>query len=79
MEQRSVRDGYIRKSGRTLERMNNSRNGNPRYRVTFADGTVFPTAVDAQVGYAIGNPEYNGDVDVKVNGRGEVVDIESAR
>ncbi len=65
-----------RKSGRTLARLRNSTYGNPRWRVTFDDGTVFDTAPDAQVGYSIGNPEFNGDVVITVDGRGRIVGIE---
>ena len=66
-----------RKSGRTLERLRSSANGNPRYRVTFADGTTFTTERDAQLGYSIGNPEFDGDVLVTVDSQGEIVDIEA--
>lgn len=66
---------YIRKSGRSLERMPSSRNGNPRYMVGFADGTSYPTAVDASVGYGIGNREYAGEVEILLNGRNQIVDI----
>jgi hypothetical protein len=65
---------YVRKSGRTLERLQNSVNGNPRYRVTFADGTCYPMGRDLQVGYTIGNPEFDGDVWVQLH-RGEIVDV----
>lgn len=67
-----------RKSGRTLERLKNSVNGNPRYRVTFNDGTKFLTAPDASIGYTIGNSEFDGHVDITVNGRGYIVDIGAA-
>lgn len=50
----------------SLERMKLSANGNPRFRVTFTDGTVAQTQTDASVGYAIENPEYR-DVPVKVS------------
>lgn len=42
-----------------LERLANSRNGNPRYRVVFADGQVYSTEPDAQIGYGITNPEFH--------------------
>lgn len=55
-----------------LERLHNSKNGNPRYRVTFTDGTVFETAADASINYGITNREYR-DVPLEVtfsrNGR----------
>ena len=38
-----------------LERMNNSVNGNPRFRVHFSNGLVSQTMVDASLGYAIQN------------------------
>jgi hypothetical protein len=36
-----------------LERLNNSRNGNPRFKVTFADGRHGKTDTDAGFAYAI--------------------------
>lgn len=65
---------WFSKSGRTLERRQNSTNGNPRYWVTFADGTRLPTATDASVGYVIGNSEFDGAVRVWVV-RGHITDI----
>jgi len=37
-------------------RLRNSTNGNPRYRVTFTDGTVLDSQSDASWCYAFGNP-----------------------
>lgn len=48
----------------TLERLRNSGNGNPRYRVTFTDGESAVTQTDASIGYGIGNPEFK-DVPVR--------------
>lgn len=50
----------------SLERMKLSTNGNPRFRVTFTDGTVAQTQTDSSIAYAIENPEYR-DVPVKVS------------
>ena len=49
----------------SLERLNNSVNGNPRYRVRFTDGTVADTQSDASLNYGISNPEYR-DVPLRV-------------
>lgn len=49
----------------SLERLKLSMNGNPRFRVTFTDGTVAQTQTDGSVGYSIENPEYQ-DVPVRV-------------
>jgi len=38
-----------------LERMNNSVNGNPRFRVHFSNGLVSQTTVDDDLGYGIQN------------------------
>jgi hypothetical protein len=38
------------------ERLINSTNGNPRFRVMFDNGTIAVTETDAQLGYLIGNP-----------------------
>lgn len=42
----------------SLERINNSVWGNPRYRVYFTDGTSTLTMSDASINYGITNPEY---------------------
>lgn len=41
-----------------LERLNNSANGNPRYRIHFTDGSSAITASDASFCYGIENREY---------------------
>lgn len=66
--------GYVVKSGRTLTRQRSSRNGNPRYLVTFADGTSYRTGVDSSCAYGIGNSELDNVVQVKIE-RGCIVDI----
>lgn len=43
-----------------LDRMNNSVNGNPRYRVKFTDGTDATTQPDASVAHDLPNPEFKG-------------------
>lgn len=48
-----------------LERLRLSVNGNPRFRVTFDNGTVAQTETDASIGYSIENPEYR-DVPLRV-------------
>lgn len=50
----------------SLERLKLSTNGNPRFRVTFTDGTIAQTQTDAAVGYSIENSEYR-DVPVLVS------------
>lgn len=42
----------------TLERLRNSRAGNPRYLVSFTNGRVAQTAADSQVNYLIENREF---------------------
>jgi hypothetical protein len=46
------------------ERMGSSKFGNPRFRLTFADGTSYPTSVDAGVAYGIENSDNIGVVEV---------------
>lgn len=59
----------------SLKRLSNSANGNPRWEVTFTDGTVFETGKDSMVGYVIDNWEYR-DVMVTVQlSRGKIVNI----
>lgn len=57
-----------------LMRMNSSRNGNPRWSVSFveADSTphVFPTQPDASCAYGLDNPEFTGvPVEFTIKGR----------
>jgi hypothetical protein len=66
--------GYVRKSGRATSRLASSKNGNPRFQVTFDDHTSFPTAPDVACAYGIDNSELNGDVWVLIR-RGQIVDI----
>ena len=42
----------------SIKRAASSRNGNPRFTVTFTDGSTHSTAVDAMVAYGIENSEY---------------------
>lgn len=50
----------------SLERLKLSTNGNPRFRVTFTDGTVSQTQTDSSIAYSIENPEFR-DVPVRVS------------
>lgn len=50
----------------SLERLKLSTNGNPRFRVTFTDGSVAQTQTDASIGYSLENPEFR-DVPVRVS------------
>lgn len=44
------------------DRLNNSRNGNPRYRIAFGDGEMRTSQSDAAWCYGFGNPGLrNGD------------------
>lgn len=65
---------WLRKSGRTTQRRQNSTNGGPRFWVTFDDGTRLPTATDANVAHRIENSDYDGDVEIWLV-RGEITDI----
>ena len=56
-----------------LERMPSSRNGNPRFRVSFADHCSAPTEVDGSVAYGIENRELReSPVEVTLTSRGHV-------
>jgi hypothetical protein len=39
-----------------IERLKNSVNGNPRFRIGFDDGSTAHSQSDASFGYAVGNP-----------------------
>lgn len=61
-----------------LERLKLSRNGNPRFLVTFTDGTTAQTQTDASIGYSIENSEFR-DVPVRVSytRAGRIFDVET--
>lgn len=62
----------------TLTRLNNSVNGNPRYRVTFTDGSAHDTSADAGFCYGLTNPEYrNVEVIVTLTRAGRIANIET--
>ena len=56
------------------ERMRSSRNGNPRFRFAFTDGTMLASKPDAGWAYAVGNPgmREGSAVNVEVDGRGNI-------
>jgi len=59
-----------------LERLDNSRSHNPRFRVHIQSGATFTTKPDAQVAYVIENSEYQ-DVPVRFTLEdGEIIGIE---
>jgi hypothetical protein len=61
-----------------IDRMPSSRNGNPRYRLTFDDGTSAPLQPDSSIAYGINNREYrSGPVRVTFNGRGHVTYVKT--
>jgi hypothetical protein len=64
----------------SLERLKLSTNGNPRFRVTFTDGTVAQTQTDASIGYSIENSEFR-DVPVRVSftRAGRIFDVETIK
>ncbi len=62
-----------------IERMNNSKDGNPRFRLHTADG-AYATMPDASVAYGIENPEYQeGRVRLTLNSKGQVEHAEVVR
>lgn len=59
-----------------IERVGNSVNANPRYRVRFTDGCVLLTQSDATCNYGINNPEYqDGPVLLTLSRHGRIVNI----
>lgn len=69
---------WLPKSGMTLRRLRLSVNGNPRFKVTFADGTTFTTKTDASVANRIENSDYADNVEIEVDGAGDIVNIRAA-
>lgn len=60
-----------------VHRLSNTINGNPRYRVHFADGAVSTTKADANIASMITNSEYReGPVTVIVDSNGFIVGVE---
>lgn len=53
-------DTYRTLTIQSLKRERNSHNGNPRFTVTFTDGTVATTGVDSSVAYELENSENQG-------------------
>ena len=51
----------------SYERMNSSVNGNPRYRVSFTDGTYAPMMSDSGTSYEIGNHDMREGSAVEVS------------
>jgi hypothetical protein len=62
-----------------LKRLNNSVNGNPRYNVTFDNGTNGNTSSDASFCYGIENPAMRGAVDVWLTRRGLIEHMEPCK
>ena len=63
-----------RKTIESYTRMPSSFYGNPRYRITFTDGTSAALAPNVSVAYEIGNHDMREGcaVDVTYNGRGTI-------
>lgn len=63
----------------TVARRGTSLNHNPRWKVTFSDGTVGLTAIDAQVGYVLG-PHWEGrEVEVTRDERGHITHVQEVQ
>jgi hypothetical protein len=62
----------------SIVRLRSSVNGNPRYEITFTDGTVARTASDHQFATFVENQGMrNGDtVRVEINGKGTISHME---
>jgi hypothetical protein len=58
-----------------LKRLNNSVNGNPRYRVYFTDGSIAVTSSDAAFCYGIENKEMRGELEVTFTRAGLIADM----
>lgn len=59
-----------------LKRLRNTFNGNPRWEVTFTDGTVLRTKADSGIASVIENQEYrNTPLVVEISGRGTISNL----
>lgn len=63
---------WIRKTVDHLERLNNSRDGNPRYKVYFTDGDVYQTEDNASCNYGIENSEMRSEIEFTVTRAGRI-------
>ena len=60
----------------SLERLHNSVNGNPRFRVYFTDGSVAQTQSDASFNYGLTDGEnFNVDVEVTFAKSGRITNL----
>lgn len=59
-----------------LKRLRNTLNGNPRWEVTFTDGTTLRTKANAEIASVIENREYHDTpLVVEINGRGTISNL----
>jgi hypothetical protein len=66
-------DTTVVKTIARVRALNASAAGNPRFKVTFTDGTSALTQTDAAVNYAIENSEYQGvPVEFTMTGAGRI-------
>lgn len=60
----------------SIKRLNTSALGNPRFRVTFTDGSIAQTQSDASISYSIENREYRDvPLEVTFSRAGRIVDL----
>lgn len=59
-----------------IDRLRNSANGNPRYRIVFTDGSSADTQPNSTVAYSLLNREhFEGPVNVFTTPAGKVYDV----
>ncbi len=56
----------------TITRLRNSYYGNPRFEITFTDGSTHRTQSDASIAYEITNREFRGLIHVWLSRRGTI-------
>jgi hypothetical protein len=59
----------------SIRSLRSSQYGNPRYEITFTDGTVAQTKSDASINYSITNPEFQGVTLTVYFERGKIVHV----
>jgi hypothetical protein len=69
-------DNKFRATITKIDRLKNSTNGNPTYRLHTSAGT-YRTKTDAQISYMVGSRLLGTEVELTVDGRGHVWAIET--
>jgi hypothetical protein len=68
-----------RKTVKRVTRLRNTVNGNARYAIEFTDGTRLQTKADSAFVFGISNDLEGREVEIQIDGRGCLTDLEPSR